>query len=125
VNIDKARKRLEARRRDLEQVVRAADEQASSDEAQAATGGEAAGIDTHTADAAADTIEREMAFSVKEATEGHLRDVDRALHRLEEGSYGRCQVCNTAIPDGRLEAKPEAEYCVEHEPPAVATEGAA
>ena len=125
MNTDKARKRLEARHRDLEQVVRAADDLGASDEPHAAAGGDSAGIDTHTADAAADTMEREMALSVKESSEGHLKDVERALQRLEDGTYGRCPVCGVDIPDGRLEAKPEAEYCVEHEPPSARAEGAA
>jgi DnaK suppressor protein len=121
----RARELLETRRRDLEQVVRAAGEQVAADEPHTAVSVDAGGTDQHTADAAADTMEREMAFSVKESAEGHLRDIDRALERLEAGTYGRCEVCGIDIPEGRLEAKPEAEYCVEHEPPALPTEGAA
>ena len=119
-----ARERLVARRQDLEQVVRTADEQGASDDPQDATG-EASGTNQHTADAASETIEREVAFSIKESTEGHVKDIDRALQRLAAGTYGVCEVCRVKIPEGRLEAKPEAEYCVEHEPPALSTEGAA
>jgi len=124
VDENKARQRLEARRTHLEQVLRAAESQAPLDEPQTGIG-DPGGADQHTADAATDTLEREMALSMREATEGHLRDLDRAERRLEDGTYGICAVCQKPIPDGRLEAKPEAEYCVEHEPPPLESEGAA
>ena len=40
-------------------------------------------------------------------------DVRRALAKLDEGSYGRCDVCGRPIPEGRLEALPWATLCVE------------
>jgi DnaK suppressor protein len=40
-------------------------------------------------------------------------DVRRALAKLDEDSYGRCDVCGRAIPEGRLEALPWATLCVE------------
>ena len=36
----------------------------------------------------------------------------RALVKLDEGSYGRCDVCGAAIPDGRIEVHPSAIRCV-------------
>ena len=121
----KARKLLETRRTDLEQVLRTATEQVALDDSQAGFGGEAGGVDQHTADAATDTIEREMALSVQESTDGHMKDIDRALERLDKGKYGICEACGAKIPDGRLEAKPEASYCVEHEPQIPHAEGVA
>lgn len=41
-----------------------------------------------------------------------LVSVELALARLEAGTYGVCEVCGTAIPDGRLEARPTATTCV-------------
>jgi DnaK suppressor protein len=41
-----------------------------------------------------------------------LADVRRALAKLDDGSYGRCDTCGTAIPPGRLEALPWAVRCV-------------
>lgn len=41
-------------------------------------------------------------------------DVVRALAKLDEGSYGRCDVCAVAIPEGRLEALPWAVLCLQH-----------
>ena len=40
-------------------------------------------------------------------------DVVRALEKLDEDSYGSCDVCGAAIPEGRLEALPWAVLCVE------------
>jgi DnaK suppressor protein len=40
-------------------------------------------------------------------------DVVRALEKLDDGSYGLCDVCGRAIPEGRLEALPWAVLCVE------------
>jgi RNA polymerase-binding transcription factor DksA len=42
------------------------------------------------------------------------RTVQEALDRLEDGSYGRCAVCDAVIDDERLEARPEAPTCREH-----------
>jgi DnaK suppressor protein len=39
-------------------------------------------------------------------------DVRRALAKVDEGSYGRCDVCGEPIPEGRLEALPWAVLCV-------------
>jgi DnaK suppressor protein len=40
-------------------------------------------------------------------------DVERALVKLEEGSYGTCDACGRSIAEGRLEALPWATLCVE------------
>ncbi len=45
-----------------------------------------------------------------------LHKVIRALKRMEEGTYGICQVDGEVIDPARLEAAPEAENCIEHEP---------
>jgi DnaK suppressor protein len=40
-------------------------------------------------------------------------DVAGALQKLDDGTYGKCDVCGRAIPEGRLEARPWAVLCVE------------
>jgi len=45
---------------------------------------------------------------------GALRDVDRALAKLDDGSYGSCEVCGDEIAEARLEAMPSARYCINH-----------
>lgn len=40
-----------------------------------------------------------------------LDDVEAAMKRLDEGTYGRCEACGRAIPADRLEARPTARRC--------------
>jgi RNA polymerase-binding transcription factor DksA len=43
-----------------------------------------------------------------------LRDVERALDKLDEGEYGRCEECGAEIAQPRLEAMPATRYCIQH-----------
>lgn len=43
-----------------------------------------------------------------------LDDVDRALVKLDDGTYGACEECGQAIASARLEAMPASRYCVQH-----------
>ena len=43
-----------------------------------------------------------------------LRDIERALDKLDEGTYGRCDVCGAPIGADRLEAIPSAVRCIDH-----------
>ncbi len=43
-----------------------------------------------------------------------LDDVESAIARLAEGTYGTCVVCGAQIPDERLEAMPATKWCIEH-----------
>jgi DnaK suppressor protein len=51
-----------------------------------------------------------------------LDDVDRALERLDAGTYGTCEVCGESIDDDRLVARPTVSTCLRHQPPAVAVD---
>ncbi|MGB3682848.1 MAG: TraR/DksA C4-type zinc finger protein [Rubrobacteraceae bacterium] len=56
---------------------------------------------------------REMDATIGEQTERRLQDVERALAKVEEGSYGVCDDTGEEIAKGRLEAMPEAIRTVE------------
>jgi RNA polymerase-binding transcription factor DksA len=43
-----------------------------------------------------------------------LRDVTKALEKLDEGTYGKCEECGEEIAEPRLEAMPAARYCIKH-----------
>lgn len=43
-----------------------------------------------------------------------LRDVDLAMRKLGEGTYGKCEVCGEDIVEARLEAMPATRYCINH-----------
>lgn len=73
---------------------------------------EHASFDQHTADLGTETFERERDLSVLEQIEAELADVEHALARLDEGTYGTCEACGQPIPDDRLEALPATRFCV-------------
>ena len=41
--------------------------------------------------------------------------MERALRRLDDGTYGRCEVCQEPIADERLAAQPATRFCVRHQ----------
>jgi DnaK suppressor protein len=43
-----------------------------------------------------------------------LDDVEHALKRLDDGSYGTCETCGEPIADARLEAMPATRFCIQH-----------
>lgn len=43
-----------------------------------------------------------------------LAEVEAALERLDDGSYGRCEVCGKEISEPRLEAMPATRFCIDH-----------
>lgn len=72
-----------------------------------------AGIDDNFADSASATAERSEILAFVEKTRERLADVDAALKAMDEGAYGTCVACGTAIPEARLEARPLSIRCVE------------
>ncbi len=65
------------------------------------------------ADAAAATAERTEVMGLVESVKGMLDNVDIALERLEDGSYGTCAECGKQIGQARIEFRPESIYCVD------------
>ena len=52
--------------------------------------------------------------SLESSLEIRLREIDRALGRIEKGTYGICEIGGEEIPLARLEANPETTRCNEH-----------
>jgi DnaK suppressor protein len=71
-------------------------------------GGGADFSETDSGDMSQSIFDREMDASVGEGIERRLEYVDRALQKIEEGTYGVCDDTGEEIPRGRLEAVPEA-----------------
>lgn len=82
-------------------------------EPQRDSSGEIALADQHPADAASDTEMRELDLATGVLFEARLGQVDDALRRLDDGTYGVCATCGRPIPAERLELVPETPYCVE------------
>ena len=74
---------------------------------------ELSSVDQHQADVGTETFHREADLSILERVEAELVDVEHALRRLDEGTYGLCEACGRPISDDRLEAQPAARFCLE------------
>lgn len=69
--------------------------------------------DPSSAEGGSMAFEYEKELSVDANTEDLLRKAEKALERLNEGSYGICESCGAAIPIARLEVLPYTTVCVE------------
>lgn len=85
------------------------------------TGGDWQGSSTEVKASSADFTEiadqiEELATNVPivEELEKRYREVTAALKRIDDGNYGKCEVCGKEIPADRLEANPAATTCIEH-----------
>ena len=64
------------------------------------------------ADAGTNLAESDRAEAILDAAKARRTLVLDALARLDNGSYGLCTDCGKPVPEGRLEAKPEAARCL-------------
>ena len=71
------------------------------------------GNSTHMADDATDVFEQERNLTVHGQLQWLLSEVEHALAKIEDGTYGRCEICGKPIHPARLEALPTARYCME------------
>lgn len=64
-------------------------------------------------DAALDAAQDEVSSQLAEVESRELANIDRALAKMKNGSYGECEICNGKIPLARLNALPYATSCIE------------
>jgi DnaK suppressor protein len=104
MNTEHFKKLLLAKRRELQSTLRALESEASAP-------GETE-VRDFTDDA---TVSQGVSDSLETATllSQTLEEVQDALRRLEDGSYGKCTVCGREIAPARLEAVPWTPYCLE------------
>jgi len=74
--------------------------------------GDLSGYSYHMADAATDTFNEQIECDIVSAETETLREIEDALARLDEGSYGLCEMCNEPIDPKRLGAVPYARLCI-------------
>jgi RNA polymerase-binding transcription factor DksA len=86
------------------------------DEEEAAQSGELTHYDQHPADQASETFEREKDMAILERLEDELAEIEAALQRLDEGTYGLDEVTGEPIDPERLDALPTARTNIEIEP---------
>jgi RNA polymerase-binding protein DksA len=75
--------------------------------------GEETAYDNHLADTATETYDRELDYTLEENSEHVLAEIDAALQRIEEGTYGTCTNRGEPIAVERLEALPWATLCID------------
>ena len=70
-------------------------------------------VDNHLVETASATLGREIDYSLGENAQTVLGEIDAALQRIEDGTYGTCTNCGKQIAVGRLEAHPWASLCID------------
>lgn len=105
MEITVARKRLEEMRDDLDRSI-----SILQGERPAPLAG--AGYPQDSADAGSTLSETDRTEAILHSARGQREEVLAALRRIEDNSYGRCIDCGGDIPEGRLEARPDAARCV-------------
>ncbi|MEY2419499.1 MAG: DnaK suppressor protein [Actinomycetota bacterium] len=70
--------------------------------------------DANFADTSQVTAERGETEALANTLQETLDDVELALGKLDDGTYGKCEVCGEDIAAARLEAMPAARYCITH-----------
>jgi len=76
--------------------------------------GDLSSMPIHMADIGTDNYEQEFALGLMDSERKLLNEIDNALHRIEEKTYGICEGSGKPIRKVRLEAQPWARYCVEY-----------
>ncbi len=77
------------------------------------TGDLAIGSGDHIADSASETFMRELDGGLEENADHILTEIEAALARIEDGSYGTCATCGKEIGAERLDAVPYATLCID------------
>ncbi len=69
--------------------------------------------DQHIADHATDLVDRELDQTLGENAENVVAEIDAAIARIDDGTYGTCAICGAVIPEERLAAIPYAILCLD------------
>ena len=107
VELATVRGELEAQAQDLRHEI--GDAESTNEQIQRDASNEGSGDE---ADAGTKTFEREHEMSLANNSRDLLQQVERALARLDAGTYGACEHCGNAIPKARLQAFPRVTLCV-------------
>ena len=100
-----ARKRLEEMRDDLDRSIAILQGESPGDAA-------GSGYPQDSADAGSSLSEADRTEAVLLSARGQRDEVLAALSRIEDNTYGQCVDCGHEIPEGRLDARPDASRCV-------------
>lgn len=110
IDFDRFQRQLESEHARLRHALAAVNHEGSLIEE---TGDLAIGSGDHLADSATDTFMRELDGGLEENAEHLLAEIEAALGRIADGSYGKCVVCGRPIDEARLAAVPYATLCID------------
>jgi RNA polymerase-binding protein DksA len=110
---EQVRQHLGEERQRLADIRTGFDEQHLTTETEADSLAELSTNAQHQADTGTETFNRERDLSILEHIDAELADVEHALQRLDDGTYGTCEACGRPIGEERLEAQPAARFCVD------------
>lgn len=75
------------------------------------TSGELSSYDNHPADIGTEVYIQDMQNSLTNHEEGKLNNIEDALYKIENGTYGICDICHQQIDKDRLDILPETNLC--------------
>lgn len=99
-------KMLEARRKALLGDVEALEAEESMTE------GAGSGLSIHSADMGTDRAAHDVSLGCLESATGEVQEIEEALRRIREGTFGICEACGNRISRERLKAIPYARLCM-------------
>jgi DnaK suppressor protein len=117
LNVDRYRTQLEETRGQIEADLesyrrRVLELEGGPDEPGSGDHWERSGYGDHLADDATEVFEKEKSLGMEMTLTEHRRQVDHALSRIQDGTYGTCESCGKPIAVARLNALPEATLCI-------------
>lgn len=110
---DNARERLRAEQSRLQADIDGLRDQGNLGPERESTS-DLSGNDQHPADEGTETFDRERDLSILQSFESEMSEVQAAMSRLDDGTYGSCEVCGGRIGDDRLEALPATRFRIDH-----------
>jgi DnaK suppressor protein len=110
LDLNAFRGRLEERRAEIRDEIDRLEEQAMN-----INQTEGYGVKNHPAEDATEIYDRERSLAISAVMQRELEQIDHALERIAAGSYGVCEVCRKPIPEERLDARPFATLCIDHQ----------
>ena len=75
--------------------------------------GDLSNVPIHMADVGTDNYERDLMIELIQSGEHSLREIDTALEKIEEGTFGICELCGKKINKERIKAVPYARLCID------------
>lgn len=113
LDVDHFRGLLETQREDISRALVAIHADSSTSLEDATGELNSSSLDDHLGDMASETHDREVEYGLEENADEVIAEIDAALGRIQDGTYGICTACGKPIGKERLEARPWATLCID------------